>query len=105
MSDWILIAFVMITEAFLHYFPWRKLLKGRELPRLMAYVFGVLGLMIPFTLWLLERDEIAVVIILWKVIVAGGIIVFALYGLDRYMELEWRDMETSEREKLDGTKS
>lgn len=90
----------MITEALLHYFPWMKLLRGRELPRLLAYVFGVLGLMVPFTLWLLERNEITVVIIMWKLITAGGVSVVALYGLDHYIELTWRDIEASEREQV-----
>lgn len=90
----------MLSEAFLHYFPWMKLLKGKDLPRPAAYVFGVLGLMVPFTVWLLVNNkEVNIVIALWKVIVAGGVIVFALYGLDRYIELEWRDLEATEREQ------
>ena len=98
MSEWILIALVMITEAFLHYFPWMKLLKGKTLPRLLAYIFGVLGLMVPFTVWLLEHSNVNVAVTLWKVIVAGGVMVTALYGLDHYLELQWKDMEAMERE-------
>lgn len=99
MNEWILLSLVMITEAFLHYFPWAKLLKGRELPHLMAYVLGVMGLMVPFTVWLIEQNESVIVTVLWKVIAGGGITVIVLYGLDRYIELEWRDMEASERER------
>lgn len=89
---------VMISEAFLHYFPWMKLFKGNTLPRLLAYIFGVLGLMIPFTVWLFEHDNLETAIMLWKVIVAGGITVMALYGLDHYLDLWWKDMEATERE-------
>ena len=88
----------MISEAFLHYFPWMKFFKGRTLPRLLAYIFGVLGLMVPFTVWLMQESNLEIVIGLWKVIVAGGITVMALYGLDHYLDLWWKDMEATERE-------
>lgn len=99
MTLWALIALVMMGEALLHYFPWKKLLKGNELPRVAAYALGVLGLMIPFSAWLLEQNEVGVLKILWMVIIAGGLSVLALYGLDRYIELEWRDIEANEREQ------
>lgn len=38
MNEWILIALVMISEAFLHYFPWMKLLKGKKLPLMQDVV-------------------------------------------------------------------
>lgn len=98
MNEWILVVMVIITEGFLHYIPWMKLLRGKELPRLAAYVLGMLGMMLPFTVWLIQNSETHVVLALWKVIVSGGLIVFALYGLDHYLELTWRDMEASERE-------
>lgn len=107
MNEWTLIYIVVISEAFLHYFPWLKLLKGKTLPRLLAYVFGVLGLMIPFTVWLLSNKDVEAIetaVTLWKVIAAGGIIVFALYGFDHYLELEWRDRESTEREEHRGKK-
>lgn len=100
MSIALLIALVMLSEGLLHYFPWKKLLKGRELPRVAAYTLGVLGLMIPFTAWLYQCNELETITVLWMVISAGGLIVMALYGLDRYIELEWRDREAIEREAL-----
>jgi len=99
MEIWMLIALVMLGEAFLHYFPWKLLLKGKELPRVAAYTLGLLGLMVPFSAWLWLRNEVEVIKVLWVVVVSGGLIVFALYGLDRYIELAWRDMEASEREQ------
>ncbi len=99
MELWMLIALVMMTELALHYFPWKLLLKGRELPRVAAYSLGLLGLMLPFTAWLWKRNDLEIIQVLWIVIIAGGLTVFALYGLDRYIELEWLRMEATEREK------
>jgi hypothetical protein len=93
-----MIALVVFLEAFLHYFPWRKILKGRELPRVAAYVLGVLGLMIPFTVWLVEQRDYEMIKTLWLIIVSGGGSVLALYGLDHVIELEWKVKETAERE-------
>jgi hypothetical protein len=98
MSVAAMIALVVITEAFLHYFPWRKILRGRELPRIAAYTLGVLGLMGPFTAWLIEAGCYGTVSMLWLVIVAGGASVLALYGLDHVIELEWKVKEGAERE-------
>ena len=99
MPIWALIIFVMLSEALLHYFPWKLLLKGRNLPRLAAYTLGLLGMMVPFSVWLWQRKDVEVLQVLWMVIVAAGLIVFALYGLDRYIDLEWQNMEAKEREE------
>lgn len=93
-----LLIVVMLAEAFLHYFPWKRLLRGRDLPRPAAYVLGVLGLMLPFTAWLSEHGQFEIMKILWQVILAGGLSVLAAYGLDRYIELELRSIEAAERE-------
>ena len=61
-------------------------------------MLGVCGLMIPFTAWLYERGEIEVAVRLWMVIVAGGVSVLALYGLDAIKDLYWKEREASERE-------
>jgi hypothetical protein len=98
MSKGAMIALVVTLEAFLHYFPWRKFLKGRDLPRIAAYVLGVLGLMVPFTIWLLELGDYATITTLWLIIVSGGGSVLALYGLDHVIELEWKVKESTERE-------
>lgn len=94
-----LIVIVMATEIGLHYFPWRMLL-GRELPRLAAYTLGMLGMMVPLSLWLMDRGEIEILQALWTVIFTAGLTVFALYGLDHYLELMRRDVEASQREEL-----
>ena len=99
MSLWILIVLVMLAEAFLHYFPWRMLLKGRELPRLAAYTLGLLGMMVPLTAWLWQTGEYEIIKALWLVICSAGLIVFALYGLDHYLDLIMKDIEATEREQ------
>lgn len=100
MSERDLIVIVVAVEFGLHYFPWRMLppLRGKELPRLAAYVLGMLGMMVPFTLWLMDHGESEIVTILWMVICAAGLAVFGLYGLDRYLDLDMSDVEHKERE-------
>ena len=97
-----LIVTVVSVEFGLHYFPWRMLpmLRGKELPRLAAYVLGLLGMMIPFTLYLIDHGQSGVVEVLWMVILSAGMAVFAMYGLDRYMDLDMRDVESTEHEIL-----
>lgn len=95
----IVIVMVMMAELGLHYFPWKMLLRGRELPRLVAYTLGLLGMMGPFTVWLWERGELEIIQMLWIVIISAGLIVFALYGFDHYLDLIMRDVEAAERER------
>jgi len=98
MKLWTVIVMVMMAEFGLHYFPWRILLRGRELPRLMAYTLGLLGMMGPLSAWLWAQDELEVLKTLWAVIVSAGMMVFALYGLDHYLDLIMKDVEANERE-------
>jgi hypothetical protein len=98
MSTFEMIVVVVFAEGLLHYFPWRKILKGKDLPRVAAYALGVLGLMVPFTVWLLGKGERDIALTLWLAIVAGGTMVLALYGLDHVIDLEWKVREGTERE-------
>lgn len=100
MNLWILIVMVMMAEGLLHYFPWKMLLRGRKLPRLAAYTLGLLGMMGPLTVWLWDRNEVEVIQTLWAVTVSAGITVFALYGLDHYLDLIMRDIEATEERAL-----
>ena len=107
MSISAMVALVILSEAFMHYFPWRLVLRGRELPRLVAYVLGVLGLMVPFTIWLIELGEWDIIQALWLVLVSGGSSVLILYALDHVVNLDWKAREGSEwehvaREQTDG---
>lgn len=100
MKLWTVILMVMMAEFGLHYFPWRVLLRGKELPRLAAYTLGLLGMMGPLTAWLWDRGQTEVIQTLWAVIASAGLMVFALYGLDRYLDLILKDMEANEERTL-----
>ena len=95
-----LLVLVGLTEALLHCIPWKKYLKGKELPRLAAYVFGVLGFVVPFSVWLYFRVDTQILITLWEVIAVAGGTVFAAYGAEHYADLSTGDVESREREKL-----
>lgn len=101
MNLWALMLMVILTEALLHYFPWRMLLRGKKLHRLAAYTLGSLGMMGPFTVWLWQTGEFEIIRALWLVICAAGVMVFALYGLDHYLDLIMKDIESTEREQRD----
>lgn len=94
-----LIVIVALVELGMHYFPWRMLIR-RKLPRLAAYTLGLLGIMVPFSLWLMDRNEIEILQTMWIVVISAGITVFALYGLDRYFDLERRDAEAGQMEVM-----
>ena len=100
MKLWVVIVMVMMAEFGLHYFPWKMLLRGKELPRLAAYTLGLLGMMGPLTAWLWDRNEMEVIQTLWVVIMSAGLMVFALYGLDHYLDLIMRDIEATEERAL-----
>ena len=75
-----------LIELVLHYFPWGMLLR-RRLPRLAAYVLGLLGIMAPLT-WLFWRwyamgiDGWWYLVGLWVVGMVGGAVVLLSYVLD-----------------------
>ncbi len=94
-----LVVIVALVELGLHYFPWRMLI-GRELPRLAAYTLGLLGMMVPFSVWLTDHHEAEIVHTLWVVIISAGMTVFALYGLDHYLSVWNRAHEAEERESM-----
>ncbi len=99
MNNNVLVVVVVFIEMFEHYFPWRSIF-GKELPRLLAYVLGVLGLMVPFTAWLLERGNREIAIILWVVLSAGGLAVGALYLFDWLINQVWGKREAEQRERV-----
>lgn len=100
MNIWVLVCLVMAIEIALHYFPWRVLLRGHKLPRLAAYTLGLLGIMVPFSAWLWLNGKADVMGVLWLVVVSAGLTVFGLWGLDHYLTLIMRDIESSERDAV-----
>jgi len=86
----------------LHYFPWQLALR-REMPRLGAYVGGVLGFGLPLTILLLllffDNGEKAYLISLaafWIVVAFSGAAVIIAYGLDRLLIRLARESEFKE---------
>lgn len=77
-------ALLLIVE---HYFPWQLAL-GRRLPRLAAYVIGVLAFLAPvsilFLIWTREPPGYAFAHLaaLWIVTGGGGAAVIGCYALD-----------------------
>lgn len=93
MSTRDLIFIVVVIELLLHYLPWRLWI-GMDLPRLVAYVLGLLGMMVPLSLWLMDHGEIVILETLWCVVFAAGGAVFMAYGADHVL--------MRERESADG---
>lgn len=93
---------VIIVEALLHYIPWRMIMRGRraELPRVVAYTLGVLGMMVPLSVWLWDRGDYEVMNALWEVIGAAGLTVMFLYWFDHYLDLDMKDKESEEEKEL-----
>ena len=92
-------ALVLAVE---HWFPWRMLI-GRALPRMIAYIIGVLALLIPISVvWLLSGQR-EIVLQLWAVVVASGAMVALVYGIDWLLGriAQARDLEKIQ-ELLDG---
>lgn len=64
-----------------HWFPWRLFLR-RDLPRIPAYVLGVLALTAPLTALLWSWQSWAELAAMWVVVIAGGAAVISAYGVD-----------------------
>jgi uncharacterized membrane protein len=71
----------VLIQVCLHWFPWRPAL-GKELPRVSAYILGVAGMMIPFSVLLVVWNEWMTLIGLWVVILASGLAVVLVYAID-----------------------
>lgn len=100
---------VMLTLLAQHYFPWQMLFH-RPLPRLLAYVLGMLGVILPlsglFCYWTFQPPGwiYAQLAALWAAAVSGGVTVIGAYALDALLVRLARAHELEEllRGKLDG---
>lgn len=102
MTEGALYIIVFLLEALWHYIRWIEVLMGRKLPRTVAYILGVLGMMVPFTVWLLEvdRERLAIAFVLWKTIFSGGLSVLICYGFDAVIDLIWAVKHGREHEQV-----
>lgn len=69
-----------------HWFPWQLMLR-KPLPRVTAYILGVMALAIPLSVLYWQWDRFYVpphfhLIALWSVVVSGGLAVMAAYAVD-----------------------
>lgn len=70
-----------------HWFPWELALR-RKLPRLAAYVVGVLAMIIPLSglywHWLTHpcTYPYCYLVALWSVVIVGGLAVISAWGVD-----------------------
>lgn len=95
----VMVIVVVLAEAFLHYFPWRLILNGNELPRPVAYIFGTLAFALPLSAWLVIYGSVIAIFIVWIAIIAAGITVLFLYLFDWVINLVWKVREGEERER------
>lgn len=102
MTEGWLFTSVFLAEALLHYIRWVEVLMGRKLHPTLAYIIGVLGLMVPFTFWLVEmpRDHMVIAVVLWKTIVSGGASVLICYGVDALVDDKWKSKHKIEQLEL-----
>ena len=83
----------IITDLFLlvgHWFRW-DLWLGRELPRIAAYVYGMLSILVPVTVLLMIWQLWPVVLLLWISTVTGGIVVVIAYFTDEHAVLKKKE--------------
>lgn len=100
MSIPVLIVLVMFIESTLHYFPWREILRGKKLPRQAAYILGVAGMMLPFSVWLFENNQLGIIKVLWMVILGAGLSVLLCYLIDWVVGLVWKLDGSIQRENI-----
>jgi|SRR6185436_19906750 len=91
----IISALVLIAE---HYFPYHSVL-GKQLPRIPAYVLGVLALAVSLTALYLHWGDYRALYALWAVIITGGLAVFIVYKIDAGIDDHNARIEAEEREK------
>ena len=99
---WLSVGITVIVAVLLilveHWLPWHKLL-GQELPRLAAYVLGVLAMGLPLTVLFLTVGSVPggqAAAALWLVILFCGMATFVAYVADHTLELR------AERDAADG---
>jgi len=76
-----------LVQTVSHWFPWRLVL-GRELPRVWAYIVGVLGFLLPVTVLFWRWDAAGLMeawahlVALWACVLASGLAVVLAYAID-----------------------
>jgi len=76
------------------YFPWKRIRRGRSLPRIPAYVLGMLAILDPFTAWACSFGYGLAAVVLWAITIVGGAAVMGCYLLDRAWTQASRKIQT-----------
>jgi hypothetical protein len=94
-----------MQQAIQHWFPWR-LVFHRELPRVVAYIIGTLGYLIPLTVlyvhWGQSGDVLPVwahLSALWACVVASGGMVLFVRAVDWLLDIRVSLRESRQRER------
>lgn len=93
-----LISFLIV--AIEHYLPWQMILR-KELPRLSAYIMGMLAIALPVTVhWTLFKSWTTseIIISFWVITCAAGLGTLGCYILDGLIHNRARAEESEERE-------
>lgn len=103
----VLTAFIVSLLLFVeHWFPWQLMLRA-ELPRLAAYILGVLAIVVPLTglylFWGFHPDcrvRFGELFALWSAVSAGGLSVIAAHGIDKLLKRLAHGAELEELQEL-----
>ena len=85
-----------LIQAVEHWFPWRMVL-ARDLPRIPAYILGVLGVALPLSGLYWYWNSWNELVALWLVIVAAGATVMGTYAIDWMLDRVRQSYEYEER--------
>ena len=87
-----------------HYFPWRYWFKSGRLPRLLAYGFGVLAILLPATLAMLTAAQTVAeaAVLLWLAAASAGAGTAACWWYDWHNRSELQRQDEADREAAAG---
>jgi hypothetical protein len=91
-----------LIQAVLHWFPWRMVL-ARDLPRIPAYILGVLGVALPLSGLYWYWCDVSALVSLWVVIAASGSSVIGAYAIDWTLDRVRQSYEHEERNEAQTT--
>lgn len=94
MKAWVLGAAVAaLWQVAGHYFPWAALTGRKELPRLVCYLYGVLGILWGLATWAAVTEQWAVVPVAGAMAAAAGLATGICWGLDALLRARaWKEV-------------
>jgi len=80
-----------------HWFPWRKVLSGKNLPpRIWAYTLGSLAVAVPVSVVFWCDGSISELRTLWMILVVAGVTTLFAYAMDWLLHTHQRKRELQE---------